>query len=646
MKTYLSILLIFVTTIAFAQKADSNPDISKSNSGYQNLYKSTIQKYYNPKLDKYDVYFVKLDLNVSDQSTSVSGNALIEGKATAKSLDTLVLDFKNNMTVDSVIINGTKRTVTRSNDEITYIFNPAIEPGNNFSAQVYYRGTPSGEGVTSSISSQWGKRATWTLSESFHAYEWWPCKQVLSDKIDSVYLFFTCDDDCKVGSNGLLKNVVSLPNSKKRFEWKSYYPINYYLISFAVAEYQDYSIYANPVGGGAVLIQNYIYNSTSCLNYYKSEIDQTDEFIELFSEKFGVYPFAEEKYGHCLTQLGGGMEHQTMTTLGNFSYNLVSHELAHQWFGDYVTCATWQDIWINEGFASYLEYVALENLVSLASAKLWMNEAHNLTFGQPSGSVYIPFQDAANEGRIFSYSLSYKKGAAILHTLRGQINNDELFFSSLRTYLNQFKDSVATGEDFKNSIEESTGMDFDAFFNQWYYGKGYPTYSLGFSQLTDTLKMTVSQTTSSTSTPLFNLFVEYKINRSNGDTIVRLYQSENPQTYKLPIKGSITAVSIDPNNWIVNKTGTVVSDESDIINPFAFTIFPNPAKEMLTISFENQLNNTVQNISIFRSDGSIVEQHESIGNDFSLNVSDYSPGIYFIKATSGIYEYRGKFIKY
>jgi aminopeptidase N len=397
MKTNLSILLFFVTTFAFAQKVDSNPDISKSNSGYHNHYKSTIQKYYNPKLDKYDVYFVKLDLNVSDQSTYVSGNALIQGTAAGSNLDTLVFDFKNNMIIDSVIINGTKRTVSRGNDEITYIFNPAIEPGNNFSAQVYYRGTPSGDGVTSSMSSQWGKRATWTLSESFHAYEWWPCKQVLSDKIDSVYLFFTCDDDCKVGSNGLLKNVVSLPNSKKRFEWKSYYPINYYLISFAVAEYQDYSLYAHPAGSDPVLIQNYIYNTPSSLSYYKSQIDQTDDFIELFSDKFGLYPFAEEKYGHCLTQIGGGMEHQTMTTLGNFSYNLVSHELAHQWFGDYVTCATWQDIWINEGFASYLEYIALENLVSLASAKSWMTEAHNSSFGQPLGSVYIPFQDAANE---------------------------------------------------------------------------------------------------------------------------------------------------------------------------------------------------------------------------------------------------------
>jgi aminopeptidase N len=142
---------------------------------------------------------------------------------------------------------------------------------------------------------------------------------------------------------------------------------------------------------------------------------------------------------------------------------------------------------------------------------------------------------------------------------------------------------VATGEDFKNSMEQSTGLDFDLFFDQWYYGKGYPTYSLGFSQLTDTLKMTVSQTTSSTSTPLFNLFVDYKINRSIGDTIVRLYQSENPQTYKLPIKGIVTGVSIDPDNWIVNTSYPyleVNTHEGKLLLP-AGCLLPNQPKTFI-----------------------------------------------------------------
>ena len=226
MKTILSVFLFLITSFSFSQSVEFNPDYSKSSSSFE--HKSDFQIYYNPKLDKYDIHFVQLDLNVTDQSTFISGNATIIGKATENSLDTLVFDFKNDMIVDSAIINGVKRTISRGNNEIVYIFNPAIPFGDEFSVKIYYHGTPSGGGVTSSLSSTWGKRVTWTLSESFHAYEWWPCKQVLSDKIDSVYLNFTCDNDCKVGSNGLLKNELSLPNNKKRFEWKSYYPINYY----------------------------------------------------------------------------------------------------------------------------------------------------------------------------------------------------------------------------------------------------------------------------------------------------------------------------------------------------------------------------------------------------------------------------------
>ncbi len=96
----------------------------------------------------------------------------------------------------------------------------------------------------------------------------------------------------------------------------------------------------------------------------KAAIDKTGDLILLYSDLFGDYPFANEKYGHCVAPFGGGMEHQTMTTLVNFSFLLVAHELAHQWFGDFVTCSTWQDIWINEGFASYAEYLANQYLKS------------------------------------------------------------------------------------------------------------------------------------------------------------------------------------------------------------------------------------------------------------------------------------------
>ncbi len=642
MKNTLLILFVFATGQLFGQI--TNPDSYKSLR--ESRLKSDINLYYNPLMDKYDIFFVKLDIEVSDQSTFISGNVTIQAKV-AKELDTLLFDFSNYMTVDSVFINNKKITVEHSDNIIKYIFDIPVSIGENIKAQIFYRGTPDpdGRGVTNAYSQNWGKNVTWTLSESFHAYKWWPCKQVLSDKIDSVYIFLTCDDDCKAGSNGLLTNEVDLVNNKKRFEWKTFYSINYYLISYAVAEYQDYSIYANPEGSDPVLIQNYIYEGNDCLDNYKSDIDETINFIELFSDKFGLYPFANEKYGHCLTELGGGMEHQTMTTLGNFGFGLVSHELGHMWFGDYVTCATWQDIWINEGFASYTEYVALENLQSATDANSWMNTAHTYAFEEPNKSVYIPFTEAFNESRIFNYRLSYKKGAAIIHMIRHEINDDDLFFASLRNYLSEYGDSVATGDDFKTSIEYSTGIDFDLFFDQWYYGKGYPRFDVEYTQVNDTLFMAVNQSTSSTETPVFQLFVDFKVYFSDGDTSLRLYQSNNFETFIIPLSKTVTNIIVDPNNWILNEAGTIDSVDSPGNNKSLFSFFPNPAKEIINIRFNVRLYSQKKQIQIMDLNGRLMKTITSNSNLIPVNISDLSTGVYFVKGISSKNTHTYKFIK-
>ena len=628
MKKFAWVIICLIPFVSSGQK--EHPDLFKSSR--INHYKNNINIYYNPLLDHYDLHFVKLDIEVTDQSTSIAGNALLQGKAT-QNLDTLILELSNYLTVDSVMIDNAKVNFQHKDNLIWYIFESALNTNDDFTAQVYYHGTPNpnGGGVSNAYSSQWDKQMTWTLSESFHAYEWWPCKQVLSDKIDSVYVFLTCDSNCKAGSNGLLTREVDLPNNKKRFEWKTYYPINYYLISFAVAEYQDYSIYAHPTGSNPILIQNYIYNTPGCLDYYQTQIDETPSMIELFSDKFGLYPFANEKYGHCLTTLGGGMEHQTMTTLGNFGYTLVGHELAHMWFGDFVTCATWQDIWINEGFASYSEYILLENLQSIESAKSWMLNAHNYAFERTTGSIYIPFEQAFNESRIFDYRLSYKKGAAIIHTLRNEIHNDDLFFSAIRAYLDVFADSVATGDDFKLTMEKETGMNLGPFFNQWYYGEGYPQFDVEYYQTNDTLYLTVKESTSSANTPLFQLHVDYKIVANDRDTVVRLYQSKNVETHTIPFSSTVSNIIVDPENWILNIPGTVKKTDQSIDDQVLFMLHPNLVKDEIQISFHNQFLNQNKTITLYDLQGRIIKSYQTDQLLLPLNLSYLSKGYYFIR---------------
>jgi aminopeptidase N len=558
------------------------------------------------------------------------------------------------MTIDEVTFNGVVHDVERLNDEVFVPLQEPVPTGEQFTVTVGYHGSPPTGGFFSGIStssSQWGKNVTWTLSEPFAARDWWPVKQVLEDKADSVWVFLTTEEENMAGSNGLLTNVVPLPDNKVRYEWKSNYPIAYYLISFAVSEYQEYNVYAHPaeLQGDSVLIQNFVYDVPNCLETYKDGIDQTAEFIELFSDLYSLYPFHEEKYGHCLTDLGGGMEHQTMTTIGGFGFWLVAHELGHMWFGDNVTCATWSDIWINEGFATYSEYLALQFIQGQSAANGEMNSLHNSVMSQPGGSVYVPEDEVTydNVWRIFDGRLSYNKGSVILHMIRFELDDDDIFFQTLHNFQEQFTDSTATGLDFMEVLNETSSMDFTQFFDQWYFGEGYPTYDIAWSQDEAYLYMEVTQSVSMPGvTPVFKMPMEYKFFfYSGGDTTVRLYQTDNVNTFMLPISEEVGLIQVDPNNWVLNKVGTITTSVKETLNPVAFSIAPNPVQNSLNVQFERQSGTEPYTLSIYTLGGTLVESTVQIGNQLTLDLHGLNPGTYFLQVTQGERQFTEKFVK-
>lgn len=538
---------------------------------------------YHPLMDEYDVKFYHLDLEVTSQSTTLGGSALTRAEVTSTSLDTIMLDLMSYMNVDSVVVDGVNRAFSHSNNLII-IPVPPISNGTLFDVEVFYYGTPPSSGfftgISSAYNSTYGKRVTWTLSEPFNARHWWPCKQDLQDKADSSWAFFTTDDDEMVGSNGLLSNVVNVSGGKKRYEWKSRYPIAYYLISFAVSDYQDYSIYAHPQGlNDSILIQNFVYDHPNYLPNNQSGIDASADMVEVFSELMGMYPFHEEKYGHCVAQIGGGMEHQTMSTMANFGFELTAHELGHMWFGDNVTCATWSDIWINEGFATYSEYLAHENLGSPGSAYNFMLGVNNYVLSQPDGSIYIPPSQTipGNEWRIFNGRLSYNKGASILHMLRWEINDDSTFFDVFRTFQTQFADSVATGDDFRDVVNAVTGDNYTWFFDQWYYGEGYPTHSVVWHQQGSELILSIDQMASYPSvTPFFRMHLELEVERPQGDTLIRVFQQNPSQVHSVMVPGVVTDIHIDPNEHTLDMPGPVLVGLEDPEASFMFSAYPNP----------------------------------------------------------------------
>jgi len=620
------------------------------------------QQAFNPEyswqskfLFDYDVHFYGLNISVSSTSTFVSGDVTIGASVLVDKLDTFAVELIPEMTVDSAFLNGSiLETPVRDANNVLFPVSSALSKGTSFSVKIYYHGTSPTEGffsgVTTAYNAIWKKYVAWTLSEPFAAKTWFPVKEDLKDKADSAWIFITVDSNYMAGSEGLLTRVVDLGNGKKRFEWKTQYPIDYYLLSFAVADYRDFSFYAHPdnPAGDSVLVQNYIYNSDEYLLQHQSQIERTGDFIELYVKLFGPYPFRKEKYGHCLTELAGGMEHQTMTTLGDFGFDLVAHELGHMWFGDNVTCADWSNIWVNEGFATYADYLANEYIYGDSIAQIFMTKAQNYAMSQPGGSIYIPEDEIymGNEWRIFNGRLSYDKGAAILHQLRHEINNDTVFFRILKTYQTQFAGGVATGDDFKSVVNAVTGDDYTWFFDQWYYGEGYPVYSIEWYDTANVLHLTITQTTSTDNPGFFEMWMDYKIVFADGrDTLIRLQQTANTNIFTVPVSGQVQQIIVDPNAWTLEQVSNITYvGINNHENPAYFSIGPVPARQFLYLYFQLP-ENTLKHIWISDLSGRKILETSTSSNTLKINTSQFRKGLYLIRVETAGHIFIRKFIR-
>ena len=588
--------------------------------------------------EKYDVHFYQLDLSMNNISTHVSGTGSIHAKA-KQFIDSAMFELFSSLDISEIRVNNIPVGFSRVLSAVKVPVN--AQANQSFIIDVDYNGTPptaqsnplGGSGMTAAASPSWGNKVVWSLSEPFSAFEWFPCKQSLTDKADSCAVSITVPDSCKAGSNGLLEHVTPLGNGFTRYDWKHRHPIDYYLISVSVAKYVEYNVYANPVGApNPILIQNYIYDNPGTLPNFQADIDETAAFIELYYDLYGPYPFEDEKYGHCMAPISGGMEHQTMTTQGFFEKSLTSHELAHQWWGDNVTCASWCDIWLNEGFASYSEYLMLEHLYPGQEGPK-MQQVHNSIMNQPGGSVWV--LDSLNESRIFDGRLTYDKGSGIIHSMRYLVQDDSLFFNALRAFQVAYKDSTATGITFKQFMENYTSVNFTPFFNQWYFGEGYPTYSVKWNQIGNDVALEISHTSSMPNvTPTFTNPIDIRfLRQGQADTIVRFDIQSNQDQFSLYNLGTIIGtLTIDPNNWIINKVGTISQDPSLLLGietskPLKnLSIYPNPSNGDITLS--NGPAGSF-NMSVMDMSGKTI-MTQVVTNFESIRLNNLSNGTYII----------------
>jgi aminopeptidase N len=419
-----------------------------------------------------------------------------------------------------------------------------------FDLCVEYWGQPPGAsywgGITFTTHS--GNRIVYTLSEPWFAYTWWPAKDDLEDKT-TADLWFAVPDTLVVASNGALQGAEDVGVGWRRYRWKTEYPTADYLYCFAATNYNQvdatwtYADYSMP-------LQFFIYPEDDTA-YNRARWLQTLDMLTTYSDLFGLYPFVDEKYGMLEWNWGGGMEHQTITSIfGSFTWEEgIAHELAHQWWGDSVTCATWHDIWLNEGFATYGAGLWWEH--DPGSGGLFYYMANHRPYNV-NGSVYC--YNISDPGRIFDYDLSYQKGAWVLHMLRHVVGDDQ-FYAIFAAYRTAFEGGAATTADFQAVAEQVAGRDLSWFFDEWVYGVGAPAYEVAWRPCVvaghSYVELYVKQVQPA-SYPLFTMPVDIQTVEAAGSYLHKVWNDAPAEHLLLPVTSPpITNLVLDPTPWIL-----------------------------------------------------------------------------------------------
>ncbi len=648
-KLYIFALIIFAASTVNAQKHIHNKCLEGKISLNKDLFSFDESKYQEKSSFSYDVKYYRLNLLFEDINNKyVAGEITTYFKTKTSGFNQISFDLADNMSVDSIIFRQNKipmSSITHTSDELTINLPTTIANGIIDSISVFYQGIPDPSGGFGSFiqDSHSGTPIIWTLSEPYGAKDWWPCKQSLNDKADSIDVYVTNENVYKAASNGLLISETT-QSGMKTAHWKHKHPITAYLIAVAVTNYSAYSDNVILTTGQNVEVLNYVYPED--LSYAQNNTPNVLDVIQLYSDLFIPYPFYDEKYGHAQFGWGGGMEHQTMSFMVGFSHGLMAHELAHQWFGDFVTCGSWAHIWLNEGFATYLDGMTHEhNLSGGDDFDTWKSDRINVVTSQTGGSVWV--NDTTNVNRIFSGRLSYYKGALVLHMLR-KIVGDDAFFQGLQNYLTDpnIANGYAMTSDLQAHIEATYGSSLEYYFDDWFYGEGYPIYNITYSQNTPgNINVKINQSQSHNSVDFFEMKVPVKFHGASQDSVIWFNNTSNGQQYIVNLGFTVTSVEFDPNNDIVS-TGTTVLKVGTLKDGIRFFISPNPANEEIKVNFIEKIK--PEKVNIIDYTGRIIKSFEQENNAsyiFKYDIKDLPRGLYFISFKQEGKTVSKKFIK-
>lgn len=633
MKSQFLFVVGLICSVTFAQ--DFNETLNSIREAEAKSALGRMMEQANLNTGNYDLKYHRLDLEIDPSVAFISGE--VTSYFVAKSdMTSITFDLASSMVVTEVLQRGNALSFSQNGeDELIITLSETQNTGVLDSLTVSYSGNPVSSGFGSfEQTTHNGDPVIWTLSEPYGAKAWWPCKQDLIDKIDSVDVFMTTprfnasNEEYIAVSNGLEQSQI-IDGSEKTTHFKHRYPIPAYLIAIAATNYEVYS-HTVPNNGNPFDIVNYVYPES--LGNAQLDTPVTVDIMNLFTNLFEEYPFANEKYGHAQFGWGGGMEHTTVSFMGSFNRNLIAHELAHQWFGNKITCGSWKDIWLNEGFATYLSGITIENLDGNSAFTTWKQQRNNSITSAPNGAVYLSDTDTLSVSRIFNGRLSYNKGAMVLHMLRKKLGDAD-FFQALQNYLvtEAHAYDYAKTNDFIGIVEASSGQDLTEFFEDWLFNEGYPSYTVNWNQpSSNQVSITLDQTQSHPSVSFFEAPVPLRLLGSMGETMdIVLDHTTNGENFLRSVDFMVQEILFDPESDLISRDNSVVLGLDEFTLEQDFFLFPNPVSNTLNIRKPEDME--VSEIRIFNTLGQLY--HSQTWTE-TIDTSAWSSGLWFVQCAS------------
>lgn len=510
--------------------------------------------YLLPEQRHYDVSFYNINLTLHLDNNSIQGNVNIEGEIVHDQTTAIILNFFDQMTVDSVKMHYLPLNFVHSNDLLTISLPHSLNAGERFSLTVYYHGfpmltTPSGYGLI--FTTYNNEKLVYSYHWPYYANSYLPCKDHPSDKADSLRLAITVPAAYQVAANGVLDSLLTLPDNMVQFIWKSHYPLTPYHISINVHPFVEIQqVYASPISGNIPLLYFLFPNHSSAAQVQLNAM--VPKILQAFETKYGSFPFPTEKYGICESVISGGMEHQTILTMNypSFFSDIVVHESAHEYFGNMISIADWGHIWLSEGFATYSEAIYREYWEGETG---YNQEIIQHMAGAGNGMIYVT--DPSSPNNIIPYNLVYLKASAVLHMLR-YVMRDSLFFRMLQDYvtISPFRYKNIDTEQFCDFCESYYGDDLSWFFQQWIYGDGKMAarYYYYRNDGSDSLILKYRSVSSTTNGTYHSMPVPLTISATGFQLIDTLWIDSLNRTRVYPLLDTTNlTLQFDPDNKIL-----------------------------------------------------------------------------------------------